>query len=91
MADNENSQYYFNSPQRGDLSVLDKENSLFTLAVLHPLQLFLLPFFPPSAMQQLFIGSDDQWDLVLWEPYHPEQQQISQSGPFSPSAVTPGR
>ena len=41
--------------------------------------------FPPSAMQQLFIDSNDQWERVLWEPSHPgargTQQQTSQPEP----------
>lgn len=54
------------------------------------------PFFPfpPSAMQQLFIDSNDQWEWVLWEPSHLDArgtQQTSQPEPSPLSTETPGR
>lgn len=48
--------------------------------LLHPSHLFPhvpllhLPLFLPSAMQQLFIDNNDQWEQVLWESSHPGAQ-----------------
>lgn len=38
------------------------------------LTLLHLPPCPPSAMQQLFIDGNDQWERVLWESSHPGVQ-----------------
>lgn len=70
---------------------------------LHPfhlvpyLPLLYLPPCPPSAMQQLFIDSNDQWERVLWESFHPgvqgtqaNQQQSSQTELSLYSAVSLG-
>lgn len=48
------------------------------------LPFLLLPLLPPSAMQQLFIDSNDQWERVLWEP-------SSSRSPGHPAADQPAR
>lgn len=52
------------------------------------LHFLLVPLFPPSAMQRLFIDINDQWEWVLWEPYLSDAWGTQQTS-SRPSAVTP--
>lgn len=51
------------------------------------LPFLLLPLLSPSAMQQLFIDSNDQWERVLWEP----SPSRSPGAPSRPAANHPAR
>lgn len=55
--------------------------SVLVVSVIH------LPRLPPSAMQRLFIGSNDQWEWVLGEPFLLDAWGTQQSS-SRPSAVT---